>query len=335
MNKIIVYGEIVNNNISNATLELISKACELKNQSINTFQKDIMVEAAVVSDKLDEFTKQNMYNAGADRIVLIKDSSASGLVQTINSKIFIDYYNQNPADIILFPASEKVRTLAPRITTMLDTGLVADCTELELILKNGEIKLAATRPTFGGELMATILSKKNPQCATVRPGTFKINNIQNNSNNYFEFNASIYEEDRIKVLRSILDDKISEVSLENAKIILAGGYGIVSHEKKEYFDKLYKLSKVINASVGCTRKVVDYGIMPLSAQIGQTGITVAPQLYIAFGISGAIQHTMGMKNSKTVIAINCDKNAEIFKYADYKIVADAKKIIDEMLASVL
>ena len=335
MNKIIVYSEINAEKVTDASLELISKAYELKLQSNTEFQKDILVEAVVIAVELDELSKQRIYKAGADRIIFIKDTSAFCFMPTIYSKIFIDYFNQNPSDVILFPASEKTRTLAPRITTLLDTGLVADCTNLELVLKNNDVKLASTRPTFGGELMATILSKKNPQCATVRPGTFKIKDVNLGMKEYFEFTPSVYEENRIKLLRSLLDNKVSASALQSAKIVLAGGYGIVSNNKTEYFDKLQKLSKILNATVACTRKVVDYGIMPSSSQVGQTGQTITPELYVAFGISGAIQHIMGMKNSKTIIAVNSDENADIFNYADYKIVADAKLVIDDMLGSVL
>ncbi len=335
MNKITVYGEIQNNDVTTSTLELVSKAYELKLQSNNEFNQDIKIETAIISDKMDEFVKQKIFNAGSDRIVLIKYKQEQEFLPTIYSKIFVEYYNQNLSDVVLFPATEKIRTLAPRITTMLDTGLVADCTELELILKNNEVKLAATRPTFGGELMATILSKKNPQCATVRPKTFKIKEVNNKSDDFFEFSPSIYDEDRIKLLRNLVDSSVDTSTLASAKIVLVGGFGIISNNKKEYFDKLQKLAKIFNASVGTTRKVVDYGILPYEKQIGQTGLTIQPELYIAFGVSGAIQHIMGMKNSKAIVAINTDENAEIFKYANYKIVADAKEVIDELLASVL
>ncbi len=335
MNKITVYGEIQNNDITNSTLELVSKAYELKLQSVNDFKQEIKIETVIISNRIDEFVKQKIFNAGSDRVTLIKYNQEQEFLSTIYSKIFVEYFNQNPSDVILFPATEKIRTLAPRITTMLDTGLVADCTELELISKNGEVKLASTRPTFGGELMATILSKKNPQCATVRPKTFKIREVENNSDDYFEFTPSIYDEDRIKLLRSLIENSSNVPILSDAKIVLVGGYGIISNNKNEYFDKLKKMAKMFNASVGVTRKVVDYGIMSYDKQIGQTGLTIQPELYIAFGVSGAIQHIMGMKNSKVIVAINTDENAEIFKYADYKIVADAKEVIDEILSSVL
>lgn len=334
MDKIIVYAEIKNEIVENSTLELVSKAYELKENSDSKFNTNIKVEVVAIAKNMNESEKKKIYNAGASKIVLIRTFLESRINQTIYSKFFTDYYRQYPSDIILFPATEKTRMVAPRITTMLETGLVADCTELEIIEKNNEIKLASTRPTFGGELMATILSRKNPQCATVRPGTFKIKNTNIENGEYVEFNADLYAENRIKLLGSLICDDTQSNSLLNAKIVLAGGYGIVSAEKKEYFEKLQKIAKIINASVACTRKIVDYGIMPPSFQVGQTGYTISPDLYVAFGISGAIQHTIGMKNSKTVIAINCDKNAEIFKYADYKIVENAQKIIDEMLEAI-
>ena len=330
MKKIITYGEMEDNDITNASLELISKAFDMKLQSKNDFNNDISIVTVVITPTIDEGIKDKIYNAGADKIVLIKSQSEE-FISTTYSKFFIEYFKQNPSDIVLFPASQKIRTLAPRITTSLETGLVADCTELELILKDNEIKLASTRPTFGGELMAVILSKKNPQCATIRPGTFKIKKTDTIKKDYIEFIPSNQEDKRIKLIKTLLENSSLRGNLTSAKIILAGGYGIVSNDKKEYFEKLNTIAKKINASTACTRKVVDYGIMPSSCQIGQTGTTVEAELYIAFGISGAIQHIMGMKNSKTIIAINTDNNADIFKYSDYKITADAKTVIDDLL----
>ena len=120
-------------------------------------------------------------------------------------------------------------------------------------------------------------------------------------------------------------------NLADAKIVLVGGYGLVDNKHGTYFTKLEQLAKKINAQIGSTKKVVDLGFMSKNTQIGQTGQTISPELYISFGVSGAIQHVMGMKKSKTVIAINTDENADIFNYADYKIVADAKQIIDDLL----
>ena len=225
--------------------------------------------------------------------------------------------------------------VAPRITTLLDTGLVADCTELNFVLKGEELKLAPTRPTFGAELMATILSKKNPQCATIRPKTFEPVFSYKEDGEFFEYTPTSVEENQIKLIRSLVDSNVSSYDFSDAKIIFAAGYGLAQGRETEYFDKLSQLAKYFGAKVASTRKVVDFGLMQPKTQIGQTGSTVNADVYVAFGVSGAIQHVMGMKNSKIIISINSDKDAEIFKYSDYKIVADAKKVIDEMIENYL
>ena len=245
---------------------------------------------------------------------------------------FVEYLKTTEAEIIIFPATPNGRIIAPRIATILETGLVADCTGLDFMMKDSKMVFAATRPTFGSELMATILTKTKPQCATVRPQTFIAEFDKQNEIKYSIYQPASYNESRLKLVSSVLDKTNNTADFVNTKIMLTAGYGLVSGKDREYFEKLEKLASLIGASVGSTRKVVDIGLMDQSTQIGITGATVSPDVYIGFGVSGAIQHIMGMKNSKIVIAINTDENAEIFKYADYKIVADAKKIIDELLS---
>ena len=338
MGKIAVYCEIdnANNGLSDVSFELLSKARQMKfdAKKIDCEGNDFEVVAIAIGKTLDMESAKKAFSAGADYFTLIKDDCLELFSQTAYSLAFIEYFSANPCDIIIFPATSKGRIIAPRITTILDTGLVADCTGLELIERNGKIVLASTRPTFGAELMATIISKKNPQCATVRPKTFAADfwDIENSvSNSYFEYQLKYpINETRSRLLRTFLDkDSISDFA--GAKIILAGGFGLYDGKNREYYDKLEKLAKKIGAKFGATRKVVDLNLVPKNCQIGQTGTTVLPELYVAFGISGAVQHMVGAKNSKKIIAINSDKDAEIFKYADYKIVADAKKIIDDLI----
>lgn len=334
MNRILVYCETKDGIVDNTAYELISKAYDLKKQA-EGLGKNYDVAAICIAANLEEESKNKIYKSGANHLVLIKNDCFKNFSHTICANALADYIKQNPAEILIFPATKKTRSIAPRVTVALDCGLVADCTELELISKDGEIKLAATRPTFGSELMATILSKKYPQCATIRPKTFEIKEVEIKDAMYFEYEAPHYEDKRLKLLRFIPNEENQDIDLSDAKIILAGGFGLIGKNKNEYFEKLQKLADAINASVGITRKAADYGIMSPAYQIGQTGKTVTPQIYIAFGISGAIQHIMGMKNSKKIIAINKDPNAEIFKYADYKIVKDAKAIIDELIENLI
>ncbi len=339
MSKIAVYLETNLNNytLNDVSYELLTKARQLKTSAkeIDCKDNDFEVIGIALSKNIDKDSVKKAFCAGADYFVHIKDSSLEIFSQTVFSLSFVEYFSSNPCEIILFPATPQGRIVAPRITTMLDVGLVADCTGLDLIKKNDNIMLAATRPTFGSELMATILSKKNPQCATVRPKTFQVDftsDLGDISDRFSEYELKYpINETRIKLLRSFFEKEVEGVDFDNAKIILAGGYGLYMGKNVEYFEKLENLAKKINAKFAATRKVVDLNLVPKAYQVGQTGSTVNPDLYVAFGISGAIQHMVGSKNAKKIIAINSDENADIFKYADYKIVADAKKVIDELL----
>lgn len=334
MYKVAIYCELnfEDNKLTNVSYELISKAFELKNKAFELVKDNdfkFVIDAVVAGEKLNDEEIKKIYSAGADRIILIKNQNFKNFDSIIYSKAYAQYFKMSGYDCILFPATTKTRMVAPRITTILNTGLVADCTGIDFILKDGNLKLAPTRPTFGAELMATILSKKNPQCATVRPKTFEAVFNNKNTGEYLEFPIIIEDKPSIKVLSSILQSENEGPYFENAKIIFACGYGIYT-SGGEYFEKIKLLAQKLNAKVASTRKLVDFNFMPQKYQVGQTGQTVNPDLYIAFGISGAIQHICGMKNSKTIVAINNDKNAEIFKYSDFKIVADAKEIIDEL-----
>ena len=335
MNKIIVYCEmnLKNYMLDEVSYELSSKAVELKEQAKNFQVKnnEYVVEAVILGGDLDKTSLKRLLDTGVDSVVLIKEKTLEHFSQTVFAQCFVEYYQTSPSDIVIFPATSYGRMVAPRITTALDTGLVADCTGLEFVVKNDDLKLAPTRPTFGSELMATILSKKNPQCATIRPKTFKPDFSKNIDGKYTEFYPNSYEEPRIKLLRTMLNKKDKTIDFANAKIVLAAGYGLSDGKDRKYYTRLERIAKIINAKVASTRKVADFELLPRDTQIGQTGSYVEADLYVAFGISGAIQHVSGMKNSKTIIAINSDSNADIFKYADYKIVADAKTIVDEML----
>lgn len=224
------------------------------------------------------------------------------------------------ARVILAPATTRLRTILPMLAWYLQVGLTADCTHLD-ITPEGE--LLQTRPAFGNSLIAAIASVSHIQMATVRFGTFPASE----------------EEDPIPV--EVLPEKTAHgvkllefvpfadsVPLGDAKIIVAGGAGIGSSAG---FAKLADFAKSISGVVGASRNAVDAGYAPYSAQVGMTGVTVSPKLYIAVGISGAVQHLAGMSGSTTVIAINSDPKAPIFQYADYGIVGDWESIIDQLM----
>ena len=326
--KIAVYCELEENKLSQTSYEIISKANELRLQAQELNNENVKITAIAIGRNIEEESVLKSYKTGADSFVLIKHDTLFDFNQINYKNAFLEFYKQNNTDVILFPATITGRLISPRITTALDTGLVADCTGIDFILKDNKLKLASTRPTFGSQLMATILSKKKPECATIRPKTFKIKEFEN-TGKYFEFVPEIALDDRINILKTIpLNTK--EVDFENAKLIFCAGFGLFEGKDSPYIEKLKKLSEKYNAQFAVSRKLVDYGFAEHKYQIGQTGATVQPEIYVGFGVSGAIQHISGMKNSKTIIAINTDENAEIFNYANFKITKDAKEIIDEM-----
>ena len=333
MKKIIVYCEadLIKKRLEEVSFELISKAKELTLKAKEISGDEYIVEAVCLSDKIEEESIKKAFAAGANNFAHIKNKCLEHFSHTVFSQCFIEYYKNSQSDIIIFPATPKGRMIAPRITTVLNTGLVADCTGLDFITRDNKLYFAPTRPTFGSELMATIISKSKPQCATIRPKTFKANFDYKIDGKLNEFVPTSYEENRIKLLKTVFDNSISEADFSNTDIILCAGYGLCEGKDKKYFLRLEEIAKLIGAKTASTRKIVDLGLMNTISQIGQTGTTIESNIYVGFGVSGAIQHIAGMKNCKTIIAINTDENAEIFKYANYKIIADAKKIIDNLL----
>ncbi|MBQ3530144.1 MAG: electron transfer flavoprotein subunit alpha/FixB family protein [Oscillospiraceae bacterium] len=224
------------------------------------------------------------------------------------------------ARVILAPATTRLRAILPMLAWYLQAGLTADCTHLDI---SPDGTLLQTRPAFGNSLIATIETVSGIQMATVRPGTFPV------SEGAEQIPVETLQEkpaQRVKLLEFV--PLADSVPLGEAKIIVAGGAGIGSSAG---FLKLADFAGRIGGVVGASRNAVDAGYVPYSAQVGMTGITVCPKLYIAVGISGAVQHLAGMSGSTTVIAINSDPKAPIFQYADYGIVGDWESIIDQLM----
>ncbi|MBR1753991.1 electron transfer flavoprotein subunit alpha/FixB family protein [bacterium] len=309
--KILIYIEKQNS----VSEELAKKAQEL----LQNFD-DAEIAGIAINAGLDLGSKTYF-----DKIYYVNDSRLENYSGEYYSKISIDLITEINPDIVLIGATSLGRDLAPQIASALQTGLTADCTALDI---NEDGKLAATRPTFGGKLMATILSKNNPQMATVRPHVIVTDfDVQLKDTEYIEIKPQI---DDIKTHVKLLETIKKEISagIEDAEIIVAGGHGV-----KDNLDLVYQLAEKLNGKVGVSRAVVDLGLAEASIQIGQTGKTVSPKLYIAIGISGAMQHTVGIMGAKKIIAINKDKDAPIFKLADFGIVGDALEILPQLIKS--
>ena len=237
--------------------------------------------------------------------------------------ILSELISEQKPEIILIGATPTGRDFAPRIAKRLNAGLTADCTGLDIDPETNN--LLQTRPTFGGNIMATIRTPNSrPQMATVRPGIFIVTKEYKRKVKIKRIEREYKEKDSItKIIKTIEKQKTS-VNLEEADIIVAGGRGVGS---KEGFDLIKELVNVLGAEMGGSRVTVELNWLDQDRQVGQTGKTVSPKLYIACGISGAIQHLVGMQNSEIIVAINKDPNAPIFKVAHYGLVGDLLQIV--------
>jgi electron transfer flavoprotein alpha subunit len=288
---------------------------------------EVPLAGVLLGDKVRSLANQVVYY-GADEVYVIdhpvlKDYRTESYMKGV--MLLAEKYKP---EIFLYGATPNGKDLASAVATDLSTGLTADTTMLDIDLDNRLFE--ASRPAFGGNIMATILCKKHrPQMATVRPKVMKaLDPDHNRVGKIIEETISLNEKDmRTKVLQ-IVKDVSKKANLADAHVIICGGKGMGDLQN---FQLLYQLADKIGASVGGTRDVVEAGWLPHHLQIGQTGETVTPKIYFAVGLSGAIQHTVGMKNSEIIIAINKDPNAPIFDVATYGIVGDAMEILPKLI----
>lgn len=286
--------------------------------------------ALIIGYKVDKAV-QDAGDYGAEKIIVIdgeeyKDYSTDAYKAAVLA--MVEKYGPNT---VMIGATPNGRDLGPRVACKLKTGLTADCTNLDVDEETGNMEW--TRPAFGGNLMATILCPDSrPQMGTVRPGVFKKVLAGENK-------AEIIKEDfhvdpatiRTRILETVKEAAAELVDLEGAEIIVSGGRGVGGPEG---FAPIRELAEALGATVGASRAAVDAGWIPHAHQVGQTGKTVAPKLYIACGISGAIQHQAGMSGSDVIVAINKDPEAPIFDIADYGVVGDLFEVVPALTAEV-
>ena len=265
---------------------------------------------------------------GADEVLVAENELLKHYTTDGYTKVICDLANERKPGILFIGATFIGRDLGPRVAARLSTGLTADCTVLDVDVEKAD--LLATRPAFGGNLMATIVCPDHrPQMATVRPGVFEKLPLGENDatveNVEIKFNSN---DIRTKIVEIIKEHK-DIVDISEANVLVAGGRGIGSEEN---FKMLKELAEVMNGSIAASRAAVEKGWVDKDYQVGQTGKTVRPNIYVACGISGAIQHAAGMQDSDMIIAINKDANAPIMKIADYAIVGDVNKVVPEFIA---
>ncbi|HFF9301364.1 TPA: electron transfer flavoprotein subunit alpha/FixB family protein [Clostridium perfringens] len=283
--------------------------------------------ALLIGNKVQNLV-EDLSRHGADEVLVVDAPELEHYTTDGYTKAICELANAKKPNIILIGATFIGRDLGPRVAARLETGLTADCTSLDVDVESGD--LLATRPAFGGNLMATIVCPDHrPQMATVRPGVFEKLPLGENDatveNVEIKFNSN---DIRTKIVEIIKEHK-DIVDISEANVLVAGGRGIGSEEN---FKMLKELAEVMNGSIAASRAAVEKGWVDKDYQVGQTGKTVRPNIYVACGISGAIQHAAGMQDSDMIIAINKDANAPIMKIADYAIVGDVNKVVPEFIA---
>ena len=311
-----VFAERQDGEIRGVGYELLSKGRELA-VALNT-------ELCAVCFGHNPDGIEQLTACGADRVYLVDDPSLASQQEEVYAAELVRLIRERRPEIVLAGATSFGRAFFPRVAAVLKTGLTADCTGLDIDTEKR--LLLQTRPTFGGNIMATIVCQtRRPQMSTVRPRVFK-RNTPDTSRKGGIIRVD-FDKERVTARTRLLDfvkDLTEKVKLEDADIIVSGGRGL---GKPENFDLIRELADALGAAVGSSRPPVDEGWIPYSHQVGQTGKTVCPRLYIACGISGAVQHLAGMQTTDMIVAINDDPAAPIFEVATYGLVGDLFRIV--------
>ena len=331
MNNVFVYLEIEGTTVADVSLELLTKGRKLANQL------GCQLEAVAAGNNLAGIEKQ-VLPFGVDKLHVFDAPGLFPYTSLPHSSVLINLFKEEQPQICLMGATVIGRDLGPRVSSALTSGLTADCTSLEIgnheDKKEGktyENLLYQIRPAFGGNIVATIVNPEHrPQMATVREGVMKKEILDANyKGEVIRHDVAKYVPETDYVVK-VIDRHVEKANhnLKGAPIVIAGGYGMGSREN---FDMLFELAKELHAEVGASRAAVDAGYADHDRQIGQTGVTVRPKLYIACGISGQIQHIAGMQESGIIISVNNDENAPINTIADYVINGTVEEVIPKMI----
>lgn len=313
---VFVFAQQVDGKVTKVSYELIGKAKDLA--------ADLKTEvtAIVMGSDIGKLPAK-LARYGADRVIMVDDPALATYMTEPYAHALTCVVEEYKPDIVLFGATAIGRDLAPRVSARVHTGLTADCTGLDIIEDNN---LRMTRPAFGGNIMAQIICPEHrPQMATVRPGVMqRIDPIEGAKCKVEEFKVEGLDKDKNIEILDIITKVSERMNIQDANVLVSGGRGIGCPEN---FKMLEELADVLGGTISSSRACVDMGWAEKDRQVGQTGQTVRPHLYIACGISGAIQHLAGMEESDIIIAINKDPGAPIFDAADYGVVGDLTKIV--------
>ena len=338
MNSVFVYCEIEGTKVKDVALELLTKGRKLANTL------GVQLECIIAGSGLDGVEQQVM-KYGVDRVHIFDAEGLFPYTSNPHTALVVNLFKEEKPQICLMGADVVGRDLGPRVSSALFSGLTADCTELEigsfdmkmkdedgnLVDRHFDDQLYQIRPAFGGNIVATIVNPLHrPQMATVREGVMKKEVLDENyKGEVIRHDVAKYVPETEYVVK-VLDRHVEQAkhNLKGASIIVSGGYGVGS---KEGFDQLFELANVLHAEVGASRAAVDAGWISNDRQIGQTGVTVRPKVYIACGISGQIQHIAGMQDSGIIISINNDPNAPINTIADYVINGTVEEVVPKLI----
>ena len=313
--------------VADVSLELVCKARDLADQL------GVKVSAVLAGDKLEKEAKR-VITYGVDELFLVEDPRLAHYTPVPYTKVVKQIIETEKPQIVLYGATTTGRDLGPRIASNLKVGLTADCTDLQIgdhKIRDKEYTniLYQIRPAFGGNIIATIVSpEKTPQMATVREGVMKMTEPDAGyKGKITPVEIKLDDTDLLtEIIKRVREEK--SVNLKGAQIIVSGGIGV---ETRENFKLIEELAHVLGGEVGASRAAVDAGLVSKEHQVGQTGTTVRPRLYIACGISGSIQHRAGMAESSKIVAINTDPDAPIFQIAHYGVVGDLKEVIPQFI----
>lgn len=332
MNNVFVYCEIEGTKVAEVSLELLTKGRKLANQL------GVSLEAICAGHNIKGNVESQILPFGVDKLHLFDAEGLFPYTSKPHTSILVNLFKQEQPQICLMGATVIGRDLGPRVSSALTSGLTADCTALEIgphdDKKAGvhyDNLLYQIRPAFGGNIVATIVNPEHrPQMATVRSGVMKMEVLDPNyKGEVIVHDVAKFVPDTDYVVKVIERHvEAAKNNLKGAPIIVAGGYGVGS---REGFGLLYDLAKELHAEVGASRAAVDAGFCDHDLQIGQTGVTVRPKVYIACGISGAIQHIAGMRESGIIISVNSDPNAPINAIADYVITGTVEEVLPKMI----
>ena len=332
MNNVFVYCEIEGTKVAEVSQELLTKGRKLATEI------GVELHAVVAGTGIKGKVEDQIFPYGVDRLFVFDGEGLFPYTSAPHTDILVNLFKEEKPQICLMGATVIGRDLGPRVSSSLTSGLTADCTQLEIgdydDKKTGthyDHLLYQIRPAFGGNIVATIVNPEHrPQMATVREGVMKreiADPAYKGEAVYPDVSAYVPAEDYVvKVLDRHIE--VAKHNLKGAPIIVAGGYGVGSREN---FDLLFKLAKELHGEVGASRAAVDAGWIDHDRQIGQTGLTVHPKVYIACGISGQIQHIAGMQDSGIIISINTDPDAPINKIADYVIVGSVEEVVPKLI----